>query len=118
MSFQRGDVIYLPFIIPYKKKAEDHPAIIVSNEDVHNSDDMYICVMISHSDVNEMFSMELRPDMFVNPTNIPTGAVKCHLITYALPSHISANHPVNRMKSIYVDKIVDFISDNVLKELN
>ena len=32
-------VVYLHFLIPHNNKSEEHPAIIISNEDVHNNKD-------------------------------------------------------------------------------
>ena len=64
MSYQRGDIIELPFLIPGKNKTEVHPAVIVSNEIVHQTEEIYICVMITHSDLHEYFAFDLLPEMF------------------------------------------------------
>lgn len=49
MPYQRGDIIELPFLIPGKNKTEVHPAIVISNDIVHENEGIYICVMVTHS---------------------------------------------------------------------
>lgn len=118
MSYKRGDVIELPFLIPGKNKTEVHPAIIISNNTVYENEGIYICAMVTHSNLNEYFAFDLTADMFISSQKIPEGKVKAHLIAYVLENHIisNSNSKKNRMKSIYVDKLVQFISDTVLME--
>ena len=113
MQYQRGDIIELPFHIPGRNITQNHPAIIISNSDVHNNEGIYICVMITHSDINDMFAFPLSNGMFVNSQNVPDGKAKAHLIAYVLESQIIKNssNKRNRMKSVYVDKLVHFITD-------
>lgn len=118
MAYQRGDVIELPFLIPGKNRTEVHPAVIISNEAVHQSEGIYICVMITHSSLREYFAFDLLPEMFTNSKNIPNGKAKAHLIAYVLENHIvtNSNSKKNRMKSVYVDKLVQFTTDTALME--
>jgi mRNA-degrading endonuclease toxin of MazEF toxin-antitoxin module len=118
MAFQRGDIIELTFLIPGKNKTEQHPAVIISNDDVYNNEGIYICVMITHSGLNESFAFNLTPDMFLNPDNAPEGKAKAHLLAYVLENQIINNRSSKktRMKKVYVDKLVDFINDTVLLE--
>ena len=118
MPYQRGDVIELPFRIPQTSVTKNHPAIIISNQDVYNNEGIYICVMVTHSDLYEIFAFDLSREMFVNSANVPEGKAKAHLIAYDLEKEIIANSnsKKNRMKKVYVDKLVDFISDTVLME--
>lgn len=118
MPYQRGDIIELPFLIPGKNKTEVHPAIIISNDIVHVNEGIYICVMVTHSDLNEYFAFELTHDMFISSRNIPEGKAKAHLIAYVMENQIisNSNTKKNRMKAVYVDKLVHFISDTVLLE--
>ena len=118
MPYHRGDIIELAFLIPGTNRTQQHPAVIISNQDVYNNDGIYICVMITHSDLNDMFAFELSKNMFINSANIPTGKAKAHLIAYVLANQIIPNHntKMNRMKSTYVNKLVDFINFTVLSE--
>jgi len=118
MSYQRGDIIEVPFPIPGKSVTQNHPAVIISNSDVHNNEGIYICVMITHSDINDMFAFPLSNAMFINSQNIPEGKAKAQLIANVSENHIikNSNSKRNRMKSVYVDKLVHFITDMVLLE--
>ena len=118
MPYQRGDIVELPFLIPGKNRTEVHPAVIISKEAVYQNDGIYICVMITHSDLNEDFSFDLRDEMFISQQNIPIDKAKAHLIAYVLENHIvsNSNKKRNRTKSIYVDRLVYFLSDSVLLE--
>jgi mRNA interferase MazF len=118
MPYQRGSIIELPFLIPGKNKTENHPAVIISNEHVYNNEGIYICAMITHSELYESFAFNLTTDMFINNKNIPEGKVKAHLIAYIDENQIIINRNAkqNMMKKVYVDKLVDFITDTVLLE--
>jgi hypothetical protein len=71
--------------------------------------------MITHSDINDQFAFELNKDMFINPLVAPDGCARAHLMAYILAAHISKRKANCKMKKIYVDKLVDFITDTVLK---
>lgn len=118
MPYQRGDIIELPFRIPQRNIIQNHPAIIISNEDVYNNEGIYICVMVTHSNLYETFAFELSREMFVSNTNIPEGKAKAHLIAYVFEKDIivNSNNKRNKMKKVYVDKLVDFITDRVLMD--
>jgi mRNA interferase MazF len=117
MKYQRGDVIEVPFLIPHNNRAEKHPAIIISNQSVYDSEQIYICVMVTHSDISDGFSFPLTTDMFLNPGNAPTGKAKAHLIAYLPESHIIRNTNAKvTMKSVFVDKLVQFITITVFME--
>ena len=46
MPYERGDIVEVFFDLPYTTETKTHPAIIISNEDVFNTDSIYICVII------------------------------------------------------------------------
>jgi mRNA interferase MazF len=112
MKYQRGEVVEIPFIIPEKNKTQNHPAIIISNDEVYDNEGIYICVMVTHSDINDYFAFELDADMFLSPQNMPDGKAKAHLIAYIKENHIVKNSYSKKctMKKVYVDKLVDFIT--------
>ena len=56
MSFQKGDIIDVFFVLPYSKETKTHPAIIISNEDVYDKDELYVCVMMTSSTETDLFS--------------------------------------------------------------
>ncbi len=74
--------------------------------------------MVTHSDINDGFSFSLTAEMFLNPNNSPDGKAKAHLIAYVPERHIIKNSNTNkhRMKPIFVDKLVQFITITALME--
>src|SRR5882757_8637019 len=118
MPYQRGDIIEVPFLIPHNNRTENHPAVIISNQAVHDNEQIYICVMITHSTINDGFSFSLSSEMFINPNNAPDGKAKSHLIAYVPERHIIRNSSSNkyRMKPLFVDKLVQFITITTLME--
>jgi len=117
MLYNRGDVIEISFNIP-GEGMKNHPAIIISNEEVYNIDGIYLCVMVTHSDMSSYFAFDLEAEMFANPNNMPEGKAKAHLIAYVEDKHIIKNANTKRckMKKIYVDRLVDFIASTALSE--
>jgi len=117
MAFNRGDVVEIPFNIP-GHGLKNHPAIIISNEEVYNIEGIYICVMVTHSDMSNYFAFDLESHMFLNHRNMPEGKAKAHLIAYIEERHIipNANSRKCRMLKIYVDALVQFIKSRALSE--
>jgi|JI81BgreenRNA_FD_contig_111_240889_length_1169_multi_4_in_0_out_0_1 hypothetical protein len=118
MVFQRGDVVEIPFLLG--KGAQNHPAIILSNEEVYAVDEAYLCVMVTHSKHRDIFAFELTGDMF----NQPLGQgeymeARLHLVTYILKSHITPNTHTGRrrMKQNAVDRLVEHIKVKALSQL-
>lgn len=117
MPYQRGDVIELSFLIPGKNITEKHPAIIISNQEVYNLEEIYVCVMATHSNLHaEEFGFELTKEMFVDPKHTLNGYAKAHLISYVLENQIITNSKRGKMKRVYLQKLVDFINDTILCE--
>ena len=69
MSFQKGDIIDVFFDLPYSKETKTHPAIIISNEDVYDKDELYVCVMMTSSTETDLFTFEVTQDMLVQKNN-------------------------------------------------
>lgn len=116
MTFQRGDIVELPLTLPPDGKLLPHPVVIISNEDVHEGDDCYIGVMLTHSTYIDMFTFELSDDMFVKPNTDKYAQARCHLITYFIKSHVSGNYK-NRMKEEAVNRLVEHVYSSALTKL-
>ncbi len=110
MAFQRGDIVEVPFQIPHHGRIEKHPAIILSNDDVYDQDECYICAMMTTSTRVDQFTFLVEDEMLRNPNTKDFAQVRCHLISYVLKSQIVPNSQRNRMKGDYVDKLVEYIS--------
>lgn len=46
--FERGDIVEIYFDLPKARETKLHPAIIISNDEVYQEDEVYICVMIAY----------------------------------------------------------------------
>ncbi|MFC7774070.1 type II toxin-antitoxin system PemK/MazF family toxin [Flavobacterium sp. GCM10027622] len=111
--FERGDIVKVYFSLPYQKNHDWHPAIIISNDNVYNRDDMYVCVMLTHFDQKDLFTFEIENYMLVNPSQNKFSQARAHLITYVEEKHFD-KYAINKLKSIYVDKLALKIYDDVL----
>jgi mRNA-degrading endonuclease toxin of MazEF toxin-antitoxin module len=106
MAFQRGDIIEVPFQVPHSGRIEKHPAVIISNEEVYEQDECYICVMMTTSKRIDLFTFMIEDEMLVSPNNKDFAQARCHLVTNVMKSLVVNNSKRNRMKSDFVNKLV------------
>ncbi len=115
MAFKRGDIIMVFFDLPYSKSNASHPAIIISNDDVHNSDDTFICVMITSVDRTDLFSFEIDDSMLEKKGKI-VGQARCHLLAFVQRKQIVENYPINTLKPEAVNRLVERINEVSISE--
>jgi len=113
MSFQRGDIIEVFFDLPYSRETKTHPAIIISNDEVYDKDEVYVCVMMTSSDQIDMFSFEITQDMLNNTNNKNFSQARCHLISYVMDKHIVGNKPKNSLKENALNRLIVRINNTV-----
>jgi mRNA-degrading endonuclease toxin of MazEF toxin-antitoxin module len=113
MSFKRGDIIEVYFDLPYSKETKTHPAIIISNEDVYDKDESYVCVMMSSSTDIDMFTFEITQDMLSQTNNKPFSQARCHIITFVQEKHIYGNRVMNSLKENALNRLIVRINDTV-----
>lgn len=113
MGFQKGDIIDVFFDLPYSKETKTHPAIIISNEDVYDNDELYICVMITSSKETDLFSFHVTQDMLIQKNNKEFSQARCHLISYVLEKHIVGKIPKNTLKENALKHLLIKINDTV-----
>lgn len=110
MSLKRCQIIYHNFPIPGKNTEELHPVLIISNDIVHQEQDIYIGIMISSSEnyFKDYFSFELTDKMFVNE-KLPkqNSHLRLHLITYFNSSTVSNAKVIAEIKEQYLNIILD-----------
>lgn len=109
MPFERGDIIEVPFLIPHTNRYANHPCVIISNNDVYDADDCYICVMLTTSTIDDKFTFLIDNSMLVKPNNRDFSQARCHLISYVLEKHFVNILSKNRMKPNAVDRLVQYI---------
>ncbi|MDD3003299.1 type II toxin-antitoxin system PemK/MazF family toxin [Flavobacterium sp.] len=113
MSFQKGDIIDVFFDLPYSKETKTHPAIIISNEDVYDKDDLYVCVMMTSSTETDLFTFEVTQDMLVQKNNKDFSQARCHLISYVMEKHIVGTTAKNTLKENALKRLLIKINDTV-----
>ncbi|MFD2827185.1 type II toxin-antitoxin system PemK/MazF family toxin [Leeuwenhoekiella polynyae] len=120
MPFNRGDIIMVYFDLPYSVgETKEHPAIIISNEEVYNQDEMYIVVMMTSTGRKDSFSFEIEDEMLLKKNNKEASQARCHLVTYITEKQITPNkREVNTLKEHIVDKLVTYISENSFSKLD
>ncbi len=111
MAFKRGDIVKVFFKLPYIKGNDSHPAIIISNQDVYDIDESYICVMMTSVEKIDMFSFEISQDMLMFPNNKNFSQARCHLVSFVMENHIIDRSPINTLKEESVNRLVARINE-------
>lgn len=115
MALERGDIIEVFFELPYSKETKTHPAIIISNEEVHN-EEIYICVMMTTSDVKDIFTFEITDEMLNKPSDKAFSQARCHIVTYIMEKHILKNGKNYTLKQNAVNRLVTRITEISLSQ--
>lgn len=115
MALGRGDIIEVYFQLPYSKETKTHPAIIISNDDVH-AEEIYICVMMTSSKTKDIFTFEILNEMLNKPSTKDYSQARCHIVTYVLEKHIIKNANKSTLKPNAVDRLVTHIDQIALSQ--
>lgn len=78
MMVQQRDIVELNYELP-NGRFKAHPAVVLSNSNVLETEDIFYAVMISSIPVNEEFNFELNDSMLTKPLS-KKSFVKCQLI--------------------------------------
>jgi hypothetical protein len=78
MIVQQRDIVELNYELP-NGKFKSHPAIVISNSNVLETEDIFYAVMISSNPMNEEFNFVLENSMLTKPLH-KKSFVKCQLI--------------------------------------
>lgn len=112
MALKRGDIIEVYFDFPKVDNSIPHPAIIISNDDVYDVEEGYVCVMITSStNFIDKFTFEITSEMLQRPSNKDFSQARCHLITFVYESHLSdKNYAKNTLKENALDRLLIHIN--------
>jgi mRNA-degrading endonuclease toxin of MazEF toxin-antitoxin module len=109
MRINQRDIIELNYELP-NGKFKIHPALVLSNSNVLETEDIFYAVMISSNPMNEEFNFELENSMLTKPLSKKLY-VKCQLIqSYSVDEVVSK---ISSIKPVVFDKIVRNIFDTV-----
>ena len=78
MRIQQRDIVELNYELP-NGKFKIHPALVISNSNVLETEDIFYAVMISSNSMNEEFNFELDNSMLTKPLS-KKSFIKCQLI--------------------------------------
>jgi len=109
MKVNQRDIVVVNFELP-NGSFKTHPALIVSNQNVLDTEDIFYAVMISTKDYNDEFTFELKNTMLTKPLS-KISFVKCQLIqSYSITEVISK---ISTVKPLYFEKIRQTIFNTV-----
>ena len=87
-----------------------HPALVISNQNVLDAEDIFYAVMISTKEYNDEFTFELKNSMLSKPLS-KTSYVKCQLLqSYSINEVISK---ISTVKLPFFNQIKQTIFDTV-----
>lgn len=80
MKYQQRDIVEINFELP-NGQLKPHPVLIISQEEIYNTEELYYIVMLSTKERYPDFVFEITPDMlnYTPPTSVQSY-VCCHLI--------------------------------------
>jgi len=109
MKIQQRDIVELNYELP-NGKLKVHPALVISNANVLETEDIFYAVMISSNPMNDDFSFELDNVMLTKPLS-KKSFVKCQLLqSYSTDEVISK---ISTIKQVYFEKIIKQIFETV-----
>ena len=109
MTVQQRDIIELNYELP-NGKFKMHPAIVISNSNVLETEDIFYALMISSNSMNEEFNFELDNSMLTKQLS-KKSFVKCQLIqSYTTDEVISK---ISSIKQPCFDKLIKRIFETV-----
>ena len=109
MKVNQRDIVLLNFELP-NGSYKTHPALVISNQNVLEAEDIFYAVMISTKEYNDEFTFELKNTMLSKPLS-KTSFVKCQLIqSYTINEIISK---LSIVKPFYFEQIRQTIFETV-----
>ncbi|SDP93727.1 PemK-like, MazF-like toxin of type II toxin-antitoxin system [Mucilaginibacter sp. OK268] len=111
MSFKEGHIVALNFEMPNDGSYLEHPAVIISCDEVYSKDKCYVCVMISGTEQTDRFSFKLDSTMYEKPHIGKKSQVRCHLILYVLEKYILDLQPFNKLTPQAMERLIAHIND-------
>jgi hypothetical protein len=110
MKINQRDIINVDFLFP-DGKSKNHYAIVVSNNELTETEGFVYLVLISSKDYHSEYYFELTDDMIMNFKLSKKSFVKCHILMATIDSiHYDKKGTIKKepFKEI-VDKIISSI---------
>jgi hypothetical protein len=111
MRVNQRDIVELNYELP-NGKFKSHPAIVISNINVLEAEDIFYAVMISSNSMNAEFNFELKNSMLTKPLT-KQSFVKCQLIQSYSPDEVISK--ISSIKKSDFDSLLKRIFETVFK---
>jgi mRNA-degrading endonuclease toxin of MazEF toxin-antitoxin module len=109
MKINQRDIIEVQFQLP-NGSFKNHPALVISNNNVLDAEDIFYAVMISTKDYNDEFTFTLNDSMCNKPLS-KKSFIKCQLIqSYSETEVISK---ISSIKSLHFEEVKKMIMTTV-----
>lgn len=108
MKVSQGDIVEVVFPAPGKSK--NHPVIVVSNNELIESEEAFIAVMISSTAPIDEYTFQLESHMFSVPMKKQCQA-RCHLISIFSNYEVIKKHGF--IKKEFLNKVIEKIKYSV-----
>jgi len=109
MKTQQRDIIQLNYELP-NGKFKTHPALVISNANVLETEDIFYAVMISSNSMNDEFNFELDNSMLTKPLS-KKSFIKCQLIQSYTTNEVISK--ISALKQVYFDQVIKRIFETV-----
>jgi len=106
MKIKQRDIVNVEFIFP-DGKAKQHYAIVVSNNELIESEGFVYLVLITSKDYNSDYYYELSNEMIMNFSFPKKSYVKCHILMTTMEYIVSV--PLGQIKKTAFDAIINKI---------
>jgi len=109
MKVNQRDIVEVNFELP-GGRFKTHPALVISNQQVHDMEDIFYAVMISSKPYNDEFTFALTNSMLTKPLS-KTSYVKCQLLQSYTPGEVISK--ISTVKAQYFEDIKRTIFETV-----
>lgn len=103
------EIVDINYLLP-NGKFEPHPAIIISNEELLQTEGFFYCVFMTTKSYNKEYTFELTNDMLTKPTN-KKSFVKCQIVAGLTERDIIARHGAVKIKAF------EAIKEKIIKSI-
>ncbi|MBI5219802.1 MAG: type II toxin-antitoxin system PemK/MazF family toxin [Bacteroidia bacterium] len=110
MAVQQREIVEVCYPLP-NGKLKPHPVIVISNEDIFDTEGIFYGVMLSTKDFNSDYIFEITDDMLTKAKKRDESYVKCQLIQAFNENEITGRYgyikkePFEKLKQKIIESI-------------
>ncbi len=86
MIIHQRDIVEIAFYTG--RKPETHPAIIVSVDEIFDTEGFFYAILLSTKNIYPDFTIEIKPEMINSPRNNRDGFAVCHMLQQFYPEDV------------------------------